>query len=100
MAWNISVTTYTPEERWNWVYNGVKLLRDEGIPLNPRAVNLYKQLAWTYNNKMSETLDDFHMDLQAELGVADAPGARPAARRWRRCANTVPARTSSECSSM
>ncbi len=60
MAWNISVTTFTPEERWNWVYNGVKLLRDRGIPLNPRAVNLYKQLAWTFNNKMGETTDDHH----------------------------------------
>lgn len=60
MAWNISVTTFTPEERWNWVYNGVKLLRDHGIPLNPRAVNLYRQLAWTFNNKMSEMLDEQH----------------------------------------
>lgn len=60
MAWNISVTTYTPEERWNWVYNGVKLLRDEGIVWNPRAVNLYKQLAWIFNNKMSENIDEFH----------------------------------------
>ena len=51
MSWNISVTTYTPQERWNWVYAGVKLLRDEGIPFNPRAVNLYKQLSWTFNNK-------------------------------------------------
>ncbi|MFH1748033.1 MAG: hypothetical protein ABIG44_13440 [Planctomycetota bacterium] len=62
MAWNISVTTFTPEERWNWVYNGVKLLRDQGIPNNERAVNLYKQLAWTFNNKMSENTDDFHWD--------------------------------------
>ncbi len=60
MSWNISVTTYTGEERWNWVYNGVKLLRDQGIPLNPRAVNLYKQLAWTFNNKMGEFTDEFH----------------------------------------
>jgi len=60
MAWNISVTTFTPQERWNWVYNGVKLLRDEGIPLNPRAVNLYKQLAWIFNNKMSEPTDEQH----------------------------------------
>jgi hypothetical protein len=60
MAWNISVTTFTPQERWNWVYNGVKLLRDQGIPLNPRAVNLYKQLAWTFNNKMSEPTDTQH----------------------------------------
>lgn len=60
LSWNISVTTYTPEERWNWVYAGVKLLRDQGIQYNRRAVNLYKQLAWTFNNKMGENIDDFH----------------------------------------
>jgi len=60
MSWNISVTPYTPEERWNWVYNGARLLRDQGIPQNPRAVNLYKQLAWTFNNKMGEISDDYH----------------------------------------
>ncbi|MBL8880552.1 MAG: hypothetical protein JNG88_15675, partial [Phycisphaerales bacterium] len=61
MAWNISVTTYTPEERWNWVYNGLKLLRDQGIVWNPRAVNLYKDLAWIYINKMAEPVDDYHL---------------------------------------
>ncbi len=60
LSWNISVTTYTPEERWIWVYNGVKLLRDQGIPFNPQAVNLYKELAWIFNNKMGEVTDDFH----------------------------------------
>lgn len=65
MAWNISVTTFTAEERWNWVYNGVKLLRDLGIRYNPRAVNLYKQLAWTFNNKMSEPTDDYHLAYKA-----------------------------------
>ena len=60
MAWNISVKTYTPQERWHWVYAGVKLLRDQGIPQNERAINLYKQLAWIFNSKMSETTDDFH----------------------------------------
>ena len=61
MAWNISVTTHTPQERWNWVYNGVKLIRDEGLKYNPRAVNLYRQLAWIYVNKMSETTDEYNM---------------------------------------
>lgn len=61
MAWNISVTTYTPEERWNWVYNGLKLLRDQGLVWNPRAVNLYKDLAWIYINKMAEPVDDYHL---------------------------------------
>jgi len=61
MAWNISVTTHTPEERWKWVYNGVKLLRDEGLKYNPRSVGLYKQLAWIFVNKMSETTDQYHL---------------------------------------
>ncbi len=61
MAWNISVTTWTPEERWNWVYNGAKLLRDYGIQFNPNATNLYKQLAWIFVNKMSDTVDEHHL---------------------------------------
>lgn len=61
MAWNISVTTHTPEERWNWVYSGARLIRDEGLKYNPRAINLYKQLAWIFVNKMSETTDEYHL---------------------------------------
>lgn len=61
MAWNISVTTYTPQERWNWVYNGVRLARDDGLRFNPRAFNLYKQIAWIFTNKMGEVIDDYHM---------------------------------------
>ncbi|GMU80328.1 MAG: hypothetical protein AMXMBFR47_01990 [Planctomycetota bacterium] len=61
MAWNISVTTHTDEERWNWVYNGVKLVRDEGLRYNPHAVNLYKQLSWIFVNKMSADVDEKHM---------------------------------------
>lgn len=65
MAWNISVTTHTPQERWNWVYNGAKLLRDKGVKFNPRALNLYKQIAWIFNNKMGEMVDDYHITYKA-----------------------------------
>ncbi len=61
MAWNISVKTSTPRERYNWVYNGIKLLRDKGIPLNPKALLLYKQVSWTFYNKMGGSLDEMHM---------------------------------------
>ena len=60
LAWNISVQTHTPEERWLWVYNGVKLLRDKGIPQNPTALALYKELAWIYFSKMGQTTDEMH----------------------------------------
>jgi hypothetical protein len=60
MSYNISVGTYSPEERWRWVYAGVKLLRDRGIPYNPKAVGLYRELGWIYFHKMGDILDDFH----------------------------------------
>jgi len=66
MAWNISVTTHTPEERWLWVRNGMRLLRDRGIPLNPHAHKLYRDLAWIFLNKMGGAMDDMHMSYKRE----------------------------------
>ncbi|MEX0776040.1 MAG: hypothetical protein WD042_10060 [Phycisphaeraceae bacterium] len=60
MAYNISVATFTPEERWNWVQKGVALLRDKGIPQNPRSVVLYKELNWIFFHKIGESSDDQH----------------------------------------
>ena len=60
MAWNISVTTHTPEERWHWVSQGMKMLRDQGIPRNRKALLLYKELGWVFFFKMGQTMDEFH----------------------------------------
>jgi len=60
MAYNISVATYTGRERWQWVYNGIRLLRDEGIPNNEKSTQLYHQLAWTWLHKVAGRSDDFH----------------------------------------
>ncbi|MCH7812790.1 MAG: hypothetical protein IID40_02095 [Planctomycetes bacterium] len=68
-AYNISVTCYTPEERWHWVNNGIKLLRDEGIVYNPKSIGLYKDLAWIYWHKIGDFLDDHHWSYKRELAV-------------------------------
>ena len=60
MAWNISVTTKTIDERWGWVYNGVKLLRDRGLVLNPRSIGLFKELSWIFFSKVGGRMDDMH----------------------------------------
>lgn len=62
MAWNISAATHTPEERWRWVSNGMKLLRDQGIPMNPKALVLYRELGWIFFSKMGMTLDEMHLN--------------------------------------
>ncbi|HNX26370.1 MAG TPA: hypothetical protein PKK48_03095 [Phycisphaerae bacterium] len=69
MAWNISVTTFTPDQRWQWVYNGVKLLRDQGISYNPRSLELYKELAWIFSSKIAGMLDDEHNAYKARWAM-------------------------------
>ncbi len=61
MAWNISVATHTPEERWMWVSNGIRLLRDRGLYYNPDNLVLHKELSWIFFSKMGQYNDDMHM---------------------------------------
>ncbi len=58
MAWNISVKFKDFPDRWRWVTNGMVLLRDRGLLYNPDNTIIYQQLAWIFQNKMGEYLDD------------------------------------------
>ena len=69
MAYNISVMQYTPEARWQWVRNGIELLRDQGIKYNPKALMLYKELSWTYWHKIGDFLDDEHLNYKRALAT-------------------------------
>jgi hypothetical protein len=69
MAYNISVTIPNTQcqERWRWVRNGYELLRDKGIPLNPKSIILYRQLAWIFLHKVGDIADDCHVYYKKEL---------------------------------
>lgn len=79
LAYNISVAipATQPQERWRWVQNGYKLLRDEGIPLNPKNILLYRTLALIFQHKVGGVTDDAHnyykvrlaMDMEQLLGA-------------------------------
>jgi len=60
LSYNISVEFPTGEERWNWIYQGIKLLRDKGLKYTPDSSEIYKELAWIQFHKITETLDEFH----------------------------------------
>ncbi len=79
MAYNISVTLNSPEERWRWVRNGFELLRDKGIVLNPHNAQLYRELAWIFFHKVGDYMDEMHFyyKLQLALMVEDVLGAPP-----------------------
>lgn len=67
MAYNISVATHTSEERWDWVNKGIRLLREQGIPYNPRSVRLYRELSWIFFHKIGQYSDDAHWFYKREL---------------------------------
>jgi hypothetical protein len=61
MAYNISVKFKDPGDRWRWVQNGITLLRDRGLLYNPNDILIYRELAWFYQHKMGQNLDDANM---------------------------------------
>ncbi len=69
MSYNISVTQYTPQERWKWVSNGIALLRDKGLRYNPKSVTIYKELAWIYWHKIGDISDDEHRSYRRALAL-------------------------------
>lgn len=60
MAYNVSVYFDEPEERWRWVQNGYRLLRDDGLKYNPTNPKIHEQLAWTFQHKIGMNSDDAH----------------------------------------
>lgn len=71
MAYNISVKfkETAPGEfpdRWRWVNGGIKLLRDEGLKYNPHEVLIFRELAWFFQHKMGQNLDDANMYYKTE----------------------------------
>ena len=67
MAYNVSVTYQTYEDRWRWVQRGIELLRDEALVYNPGDPSLYFQLGWIYQHKMGQEADDANRYYKAQL---------------------------------
>lgn len=80
MAYNISVAmpATQPQERWRWVKNGYELLRDKGIPLNPKSILLYRELARIFQHKIGAMADDAHKYYKIQLATAMEPLLGPA----------------------
>ena len=58
LAYNISVMMPTKEDRWRWVEAALKLLRDDGLRLNPKSPELHRELAWLFLSKIGGNVDE------------------------------------------
>ena len=85
LAYNIAAATQVPAERWGWIQRGVGLLRDQGIPLNPRSPQLQMELGWIFHNKVAGKADKEHWYYKACLAreiqefLGDMTGGRTTA---------------------
>ena len=66
MAYNISVKFKESSpgqypDRWRWVKAGIELLRDDGLRYNPNETLIYRELAWFFQHKLGQNLDDASM---------------------------------------
>lgn len=66
MAYNISVKFKDFNDRWRWVQRGIALLRDDGLRFNPNETLIYRELAWFFQHKMGQNLDDANMTYKQE----------------------------------
>jgi hypothetical protein len=75
MAYNISVAipASQPDQRWRWVRNGYELLRDKGIPTNPKSIRLYRELARIFQHKLGGVSDDVHKYYKLQFASEIAP---------------------------
>ncbi|MBM3846494.1 MAG: hypothetical protein FJ405_09445 [Verrucomicrobia bacterium] len=61
MAYNISIRFTSPTDRWRWVNQGIRLLRDQGLLYNPADADIYTELGWFYQHKLGYFLDEAHL---------------------------------------
>ncbi len=66
MTYNISKQFESPEERWRWIRSGITLLRDEALKYNPESSEIYRELAWLFQDKIGGNFDAQHVFYKAK----------------------------------
>lgn len=93
MAYNIGFLFDSPPDRWRWVENALRLLREEGLRYNPQDPRLDWEIGWLFFNKIGSYIDQasdyyqiqIYRDMEAVLPGGRLPAdARPDPLLWER----------------
>ncbi len=57
LAYNIAYEFPTAEMRWEWIHNGIRMLRDEGLKIKPGDYFIKSELAWLYLDRVGGLTD-------------------------------------------
>ncbi len=73
LAYNIGAMFPDPADKWRWVSHGVRLLRDQGIPANPRDDQLHWELGWLYIDKIGGSLEEAQLFYRVAMAMELTP---------------------------
>ena len=90
MAYNVSVTFTSPEDRWRWVRRGIELIRDEALEYNPSDPELFQQLGWIYQHKMGKDLDDANCYYKTQFAMEMIMAFGDYAGKWELIGRAAP----------
>jgi hypothetical protein len=85
MAYNISVAipATQPDQRWQWVKNGIELLRDEAIDkYKLKNIELFQELGRIYQHKVGGVSDDAHKHYKLQMALELGPLLGPADNQY------------------
>lgn len=66
LAYNVSVRMPREEDRWPWIEEALRLLRDRGLKWNPGSAALYRDLAFMFELKIGADIDSAAPHYRAE----------------------------------
>ena len=69
LAYNISVTSSDYEDRWYWVNEGIRLIRDKAMFYNPDDPLLFRELSWIYLHKLGNLMDDANLYYKNQMAI-------------------------------
>lgn len=69
LAYNISVTSSDFEDRWYWVNEGIRLIRDKAMLYNPDDPVLYREMSWIFFHKLGNILDDANLYYKNQMAL-------------------------------
>ncbi len=73
MAYNVSVMMPVAEDRWRWVQQGIRLLREDGVRYNAGDPRIYHELGWILQHKIGGDSDRLHAYYKEQWSKLVAP---------------------------
>ena len=69
LAYNVLAEVQDSEDRWQWLWRGIQLVRDEGLEYNPNDPKIYRHIARLFWHKIGNYVDPHNIYYKHRLAL-------------------------------